>query len=93
MAVPKSKQPNAPTRDDYGEPLLALNLLGSRELQPTDEQTKACCNQGWEWKSRAGVHRHNNHGADQKESSDPLPDLWNPVGASLLQESSQGFSA
>jgi hypothetical protein len=93
MAVPKRKQSKAPTRDHYGEPLLALNLLRSRELQPTDEQAKACGNQGWEWKRRARVHRYNNHGADQQESSDPLPDLWDPVGATLLQEPSQGFSA
>ena len=93
MAVPKRKQPEAPTRHHHGEPLLALNLLGSLELHPTDEQAKACGNQGWEWKRRAGVHRHNNHGADQEESSDPLPGLWNPVGPPFFEQSSQCFSA
>jgi hypothetical protein len=91
--MPKSKQSNAPTRDQYCEPLLALKLWGLRELQSADQQPEACGNQGWEWKCRAGIQRQKNHGADQEESSDPFPSMWDPMGATLLQETSQGFSA
>jgi hypothetical protein len=92
MAVPKRKQANAPTRDHDGKTLLALELQGFRELQPADEQAEACGNQGWDWKCRARVQRRKNHGADQEENSDPFPSIWDPMGATVLQEKSQGFA-